>query len=102
MTNNAETPQRHTGGSQEVSAASGSTALTVPQQRGRAQQPDGLFPAADGKPVARPLILVTRGRVEYLAHCPECADWHRHVHLGDVTGPCGTEYELRSRRGRGA
>ncbi|MET7619036.1 hypothetical protein [Streptomyces sp. NPDC005408] len=47
--------------------------------------------------VARPLVLVTRGRVEFLAHCPKCSDWHRHVHLGKVTGPCGTEYDLQPR-----
>ncbi|MEU4012089.1 hypothetical protein AB0H30_27010 [Streptomyces pseudogriseolus] len=61
-----------------------------------------LFPAEPGTLTARPLVLVTRGRVEYLAHCPKCRDWHRHVHLGNVTGPCGTDYELQARRERGA
>ena len=81
MNQNAETPRRQTGASQDV-----------------------LF-AADGgttPSVARPLVLITRGRIEYLAHCPACRDWHRHVHLGTVTGPCGTEYELQPRRAKGA
>lgn len=49
---------------------------------------------------ARPLVLITRGRVEYTAKCPGCSNWHRHRHLGDVRGPCGTRYELQPRRGR--
>ncbi|MFK4595724.1 hypothetical protein [Streptomyces pristinaespiralis] len=58
-----------------------------------------LFAAGDknAASVARPLVLVTRGRVEFLAHCPKCSDWHRHVHLGKVTGPCGTKYDLQPR-----
>jgi hypothetical protein len=81
MSTNAETRQLGTAGSQEVLfAAGGGTATTI----------------------ARPLVLVTRGRVEFLAHCPKCADWHRHVHLGKVTGPCGTEYDLQPRRAKGA
>jgi hypothetical protein len=48
---------------------------------------------------ARPLVLITRGRIEYTAKCPGCANWHRHRHLGDVKGPCGTAYELQPRRG---
>lgn len=81
MTRNAETRQGQTGGSQEVLfAAGGGTAVSV----------------------ARPLVLITRGRVEFLAHCPKCRDWHRHIHLGTVTGPCGTEYELQPRRAKGA
>ncbi|MFI9610358.1 hypothetical protein ACIHCM_01380 [Streptomyces sp. NPDC052023] len=81
MSTNEETRQGQTGGSQEVLfAAGGGTAPSV----------------------ARPLVLITRGRVEFLAHCPACKDWHRHVHLGTVTGPCGTEYELQPKRGRAA
>lgn len=49
---------------------------------------------------ARPLVLVTRGRVEYTAKCPGCDSWHRHRNLGDVKGPCGTQYELQPKRGR--
>lgn len=49
---------------------------------------------------ARPLVLITRGRVEYTAKCPGCSNWHRHRKLGDVQGPCGTGYELQPRRGR--
>jgi hypothetical protein len=51
---------------------------------------------------ARPLVLITRGRIEYTAKCPGCASWHRHRHLGDVRGPCGTEYELQRKAKRGA
>ncbi|MFH8768278.1 hypothetical protein [Streptomyces sp. NPDC017958] len=72
----------------------------MPHRKDDAQQ--SLFPAAPAPLSARPLVLVTRGRVEYLAHCPKCADWHRHIHLGTVTGPCGTEYELQSRRAKEA
>ncbi|MFD3530499.1 hypothetical protein [Streptomyces sp. NPDC058664] len=76
MTQNAKKPRMRPGAPQEV-----------------------LFAASDeNKPsVARPLVLVTRGRVEFLAHCPHCGDWHRHVHLGKVTGPCGTVYRLEPR-----
>lgn len=80
MSTNTETPRHPSGGSQEVLFATGGTDASV----------------------ARPLVLITRGRIEYLAHCPSCKDWHRHVHLGTVTGPCGTEYELQPRRGRTA
>ncbi|GGL30334.1 hypothetical protein GCM10010095_14320 [Streptomyces anthocyanicus] len=81
MTQNAQTPRGQAGASQEVLfAAEGGTVASV----------------------ARPLVLITRGRVEFLAHCPGCRDWHRHVHLGNVTGPCGAEYELQPRRAKGA
>jgi hypothetical protein len=79
--------------------AGGEAFATVPQP---APLSDGLFPVDPAPLSARPLVLVTRGRVEYLAHCPSCKDWHRHVHLGQVTGPCGTEYELQPRRAKGA
>ncbi|SDN81539.1 hypothetical protein [Streptomyces wuyuanensis] len=81
MKQNAKTPRVEAGASQEsLFAAGGGTDASV----------------------ARPLVLVTRGRTEFLAHCPECKDWHRHVHLGKVTGPCGTEYDLKPRRAKGA
>lgn len=54
----------------------------------------------EGTLSARPLVLITRGRIEYTAKCPGCDQWHRHRHLGDVRGPCGTEYELQPKRGR--
>jgi hypothetical protein len=99
MTQNAETPRVVAGAFHEDSAAGGKSAATVPQTAPRS---DGLFPVDPAPLSARPLVLVTRGRVEYLAHCPHCRDWHRHVHLGHVTGPCGTEYELQPRRAKGA
>ncbi len=98
---NAETPRAESGAFQKVSAASGSTTASLPHHADEAHQ-GGLFPAEERTPVARPLVLITRGRVEFLAHCPRCADWHRHVHLGLVTGPCGTEYDLQPRRAKGA
>ncbi|MEH0543273.1 hypothetical protein QA802_09365 [Streptomyces sp. B21-105] len=99
MTQNAENRPWLAGGSQEDLAAGGGSAATVAQTP---PQSDGLFPIDPAPLSARPLVLITRGRVEYLAHCPKCSDWHRHVHLGTVTGPCGTEYELQTRRAKGA
>jgi hypothetical protein len=71
--------------------------------RGQAE----LFPVDstdDSLPVVRPLALATRGRLEFTGRCPGCDEWHRHVHLGTVTGPCGTRYNLqpRGRQGRAA
>lgn len=98
MTQKSEMPHGQGAAFQE-SYAGGEAAATVPQ----APLPgDALFAVPSAPLSARPLVLVTRGRVEYLAHCPKCRDWHRHVHLGNVTGPCGTEYELQSKRGRAA
>lgn len=51
---------------------------------------------------ARPLVLITRGRIEYTAKCPGCGNWHRHRKLGDVEGPCGTVYELQPKAKRRA
>jgi hypothetical protein len=98
MSQNAETP-RVVAGAFQKNLAGGEAAVTVPQPTA---QCDGLFPVDPAPLTARPLVLVTRGRVEYLAHCPHCKDWHRHVHLGQVTGPCGVEYELQPRRAKGA
>ncbi|MEV5314265.1 hypothetical protein [Streptomyces sp. NPDC052610] len=99
MTMNAEKGPVVTAPSQEDSAAGGKSAATVPQA---SPHGDALFSIDPVPLTARPLLLITRGRVEYLAHCPHCRDWHRHVHLGHVTGPCGTEYELQPRRAKGA
>lgn len=102
MTQNSSEPRRMRGaGVREDQAAGGSrSAPSLPHASDGPQQ--GLFPVDPAPLSARPLVLITRGRVEYLAHCPNCRDWHRHVHLGNVTGPCGTEYELQSKRGRAA
>ncbi|MER6402999.1 hypothetical protein ABT269_05585 [Streptomyces viridosporus] len=102
MTRNAETPRGLTGAFQEDSAAGGSSAVTVPQLSDDAQQGDGLFPGEPAPAIARPLVLVTRGRVEYLGRCPHCRNMHRHTHLGKVTGPCGREYELQPKAKRRA
>ncbi|MDJ0345953.1 hypothetical protein QMK19_30580 [Streptomyces sp. H10-C2] len=51
-------------------------------------------------PAARPVVVVTAGRIEYAARCPQCRDWHRHVSLGEKRAPCGAVYELQPRRGR--
>ncbi|GHD13282.1 hypothetical protein GCM10010313_37930 [Streptomyces violarus] len=49
---------------------------------------------------AHPMIMATRGRVEFAVRCPECGHLHRHVNLGIVDAPCGTSYNLGPRRGR--
>jgi hypothetical protein len=67
----------------------------VPHASDTAQQGDALFPGNPGLPIARPLVLVTRGRIEFLGRCPNCQNMHRHTHLGKVTGPCGAKYELQ-------
>lgn len=54
----------------------------------------------DHLPVVRPTALATRGRVEFTGRCPGCDGWHRHVHLGKVTAPCGAQYQLQPKRGR--
>lgn len=99
MTGNAETPRAESGAFQK-NLAGGEAVATVPQPSDVDHQS-----AADRQPArlsARPLVLITRGRVEFTAKCPGCDSWHRHRHLGDVTGPCGTTYELQPRRAEGA
>lgn len=100
MKQNAEKGPVLTGPSPEDSAAGGKSAATVPQPCDNAHQ-GALFPGADEPPVVRPLALTTRGRVEFTGKCP-CGSWHRHVHLGVVTGPCGTVYQLQTRHAKGA
>jgi len=51
-------------------------------------------------PRAHPMIVATRGRVEFAVRCPECGHLHRHITLGIVDAPCGTVYNLGIRRGR--
>ncbi|MCW2899177.1 MAG: hypothetical protein JWO67_1442 [Streptosporangiaceae bacterium] len=51
---------------------------------------------------ARPIVVITAGRIEYAARCPKCRNMHRHVSLGQKIGPCGARYELQPRRGRAA
>lgn len=94
MTERTETRQGLTGGSQEVSATSGATTSSLPQATDRAQQ-QGLFPTDDHLPVARPVVVMTSGRIEYAARCPECRCWHRHVSLGEKDAPCGAHYLLQ-------
>lgn len=45
-------------------------------------------------PVARPVAVVTAGRIEYAVRCPNCRAWHRHVSLGLKDAPCGGHYRL--------
>lgn len=92
MTQNAETPRGLTGAFPEDSATGGSSAATVAQPTG----------VPRGSLSARPMMLVTRGRIEYLTRCPGCDELHRHTALGTVTGPCGAQYELQPRRGEAA
>lgn len=73
--------------------------MTTRTARGQAE----LFPVDstdDSLPVVRPIALATRGRVEFTGHCPKCDGWHRHIHLGKVTAPCGGQYNLQPKRGR--
>ncbi|MGC9409813.1 hypothetical protein [Streptomyces sp. DZ1-3] len=94
MTTNAETPRAESGAFQEDSAAGGKSAAILAQLTDDAHQGDGLFPADPTLPVARPLPVSTSGRLEFVARCPECRDWHRHVGLGEKDGPCGAHYRL--------
>lgn len=84
MTTNAKTRRVVAGGSQQV-LFGGGTAPTVPRL-----------------PVARPVLVVTSGRIEFAVRCPACQGWHRHVSLGEKTAPCGALYLLEPRRGRAA
>lgn len=79
----------------------GSDAM-VPQGTDHAHPDDALFPESPRKVFARPVLVVTAGRVEYAARCPRCDRWHRHVSLGEKTAPCGQRYELAPKRGRAA
>lgn len=45
--------------------------------------------------IARPVVVMTAGRIEYAARCPECHNWHRHVSLGEKSAPCGARYLLQ-------
>ncbi|MEU6339951.1 hypothetical protein ABZ883_03245 [Streptomyces sp. NPDC046977] len=49
---------------------------------------------------ARPVLIATRGRIEFITRCPGCKHMHRHIHLGIVDAPCGASYNLGPRRGR--
>lgn len=104
MTQNDKTPRGLSGASHKNLAAGGGGGLDaiVSQPLPKAQQ-QGLFPASsatDDLPVVRPIALATRGRVEFTGRCPGCDGWHRHVHLGKVSGPCGARYNLQPKRGR--
>lgn len=88
--NNNEPRESLAPGVREDQAAAGSRSATTVTQTSVSREPLS----------ARPLVLITRGQVEYTAKCPGCDNWHRHRHLGDVQGPCGTEYELQPRRAR--
>lgn len=96
MTMNASGPQvLESPRDREDLADGGGSAHTVAQATDDAHQGDALFPAEPAPLIARPLVLITRGRTEFLARCPHCKNMHRHTHLGTVSGPCGAEYELQ-------
>jgi hypothetical protein len=104
MTTNDKTPRVVAGASHKNLAAGGGGGLDaiVSHPLPKAQQP-GLFPASsahDGLPVVRPIAIVTRGRIEFTGRCPKCDGWHRHIHLGKVTAPCGGRYNLQPKRAR--
>lgn len=102
MTTNENGPQvLETPRDRDDQAAGGSrSAVSMPQSSDNAQQ-GAFFPGSNEPPIVRPIALATRGRVEFTGKCP-CGSWHRHVHLGLVTAPCGTEYNLQPRRAKGA
>lgn len=83
-------------------SARGGAAPIVGHASDNAHEGDGLFPGTPAPLTARPLVLITRGRIEYTAKCPGCGQWHRHRKLGDVEGPCGTTYELQPKAKRRA
>lgn len=82
MTTNAKTRRRQSGGSQEVLFADGTDTTVSPL------------------PVVRPIVLATRGRIEFAGRCPKCGQMHRHVSLGKTIAPCGCRYILQPHRGR--
>lgn len=49
-----------------------------------------------------PMLVATRGRIEFAVRCPGCKHLHRHISLGISQGPCGAVYNLGIRRGRAA
>lgn len=102
MTTNENGPQvlEAPRGREDQAAGGSRSAVSMPQPSDIAQQ-GALFPGSDEPPIVRPIALATRGRVEFTGKCP-CGSWHRHVHLGLVTGPCGTEYQLITRAMQGA
>lgn len=47
-----------------------------------------------GPPPAPSTPIATSGRTEYTAHCPRCAQTHRHTRPGIRTAPCGATYTI--------
>ncbi|MFI6468731.1 hypothetical protein ACIBL5_00460 [Streptomyces sp. NPDC050516] len=93
MTQNATNPEQLIP-ARDSEDHGGAVAAIVPHGTDNAQQ-HGLFPGHRTKPVARPLVVITRGRIETVVRCPGCGDMHRHVGLGDKRGPCGSLYIVR-------
>jgi hypothetical protein len=83
MSNTNNAPRRRTGGRQQALAVGAGPDTTLP-------------------PIARPVIVITRGRIETAVRCPGCDDWHRHVGFGERHAPCGAVYRVMPRRGRAA
>lgn len=94
MTQNAETPRAESGAFQE-DLAGGEAAPIVPHGTNSAHQGDALFPGEPTIPIARPVVVMTTGRIEYAARCPKCRTWHRHISLGEKDAPCGAHYLLQ-------
>ncbi|WP_432020971.1 hypothetical protein [Streptomyces sp. 1222.5] len=98
MTQNSKAPRVVAGAPHKNLAAGSGGGLDaiVSHPLPKAHQ-QGLFPASPAEehlPVVRPVVLVTRGRVEFMGRCWKCDGWHRHIHLGKVTAPCGGRYRL--------
>jgi hypothetical protein len=81
MTDKHNAPRAVTGGRQQVLAVGAGPDTTLP-------------------PIARPVVVITRGRIETV-RCPGCDRWHRHVGFGRRRGPCGAVYRVMP-RGRAA
>ncbi|HEY6115414.1 MAG TPA: hypothetical protein VI172_05600 [Candidatus Dormibacteraeota bacterium] len=69
----------------------------IPGVDGRGFQESNAVAREDIVPqlIARPVPVATSGRLEFVARCPNCHVWHRHIGLGQKTGPCGAHYLLK-------
>jgi len=70
--------------------------------RGKQMALDGGGTSTSLPPIARPILVITRGRIETVVRCPGCGDMHRHIGLGERHAPCGAVYRVQPRRGRAA
>lgn len=102
MTTNENGPQALETPRDREDLAGGEASFTVPQSVDGSHEPEALFHGDKPLAIARPVPVQTSGRLEFAARCPECKTWHRHVGLGDKTGPCGATYRLEFKNKRAA